>query len=103
MWERIIKGSKRVKMTASEYNLAGRNLNEAHDTVCLDKTERYINNAVVILTYPPSQKTLRLLKLLYFIEGSKYYSAISIESKLGSVGSQKLKTDAQIEKKTYYQ
>ena len=90
-------------MTASEYNLAGRNLNESHDTVFLDKTKKYINNAVVILTYPPPQKALKLLKLLYLFKGSKYYSAISIESKLGGVGSQKLKTDAQIEKNTYYQ
>ena len=65
--------------------------------------KNYINNAALILTYPPPQKTLRLLKLLYFCKGAKYYSAIFIQSKLGSVGSQKLQTDAQIEKKTFYQ
>ena len=101
--ERIIKGSKRVETTVSVYYLVGRNLDEAHHTVCLDKRKKYINNAVVILTYPSPQKTLRLLKLLYFFKDAKYYSAIFIESKLGSVGLQKLQTDAQIEKKTYYQ
>ena len=65
--ERIIKGSKRVETTVSVYYPVGRNLDEAHHTVCLDKRKKYINNAVVILTYPPPQKTLRLLKLLYFL------------------------------------
>ena len=49
------------------YYLVGRNLDDEHHTVCLDKRKKYINNAVVILTYPPPQKTLRLLKLLYFL------------------------------------
>ena len=101
--ERIIKESKHVETTVSVYNLAGRNLDEAHHTVCLDKTKNYMNNAIVILTYSPPQKTLRLLKLLYFFKGANYYPAIFIESKLGNVGSQKLRTDAQIEKKTSYQ
>ena len=84
--ERIIKGSKRVETTVSVYYLVGRNLDEAHHTVCLDKRKKYITIAVVILTYPPHQKTLRLLKSLYFFKDAKYYSAIFIESKLGSVG-----------------
>ena len=77
--ERIIKGSKRVLSCWI-------NIDDEHHTVCLDKRKKYINNAVVILTYPSPQKTLRLLKLLYFFKDAKYYSAIFIESKLGSVG-----------------
>ena len=47
-----------MEMTVSVYNLVGRNLDETHHTVCLDKTKSYLNNAVVILTYPPLKKTL---------------------------------------------
>ena len=84
--ERIIKGSKCVETTVSVYHLFRRNLDEAHHTVCLDKIKKYINNTVIILTYPPPQRTLRLLKLLYFFKDAKYYSAMFIESRLGSVG-----------------
>ena len=101
--ERIIKDRKRVETTVIVYILVGRNLDEAHHTVCLKKTKMYMNNAVVILTYSPHQKTLKLLKLLYFFKGENYYSAIFIESKLGSVDPQKLQTDAQIKKKICYQ
>ena len=90
-------------LAVSVYNLVGRNLNKAHHIVFLDKTKKYVNNAVVILTYPPPQKTVRLLMLLYFFKGAKYYSAISIKNKLGNFGSEKLQMDPQIEKKTYYQ
>ena len=58
-------------LAVSVYNLVGRNLNKAHHIVFLDKTKKYVNNAVVILTYPPPQKTLRLLKLVYFFKGCK--------------------------------
>ena len=63
--ERITKGSNRVETTVSVYYLVGKNPNEAHHTVCLDKRKKYINNAVIVLTYHPPQKTLRLLKLFY--------------------------------------
>ena len=62
------------------------------------QTKKCMNNDVVNLTDHSIQKTFRL-KHLYFFKGAKYYSTIFIESKLGTVGSQKLQMDAQIKKK----
>ena len=62
------------------------------------QTKKCMNNDVVNLTDPSLQKTFRL-KHFYFFKGAKYYSTIFIESKLGTVGSQKLQMDAQIKNK----
>ena len=64
--ERIIKGSKRVETTVSVYYLVGRNLDEAHHTVCLDKRKKYINNAGVILTYPHSPENTQIVEAHLF-------------------------------------
>ena len=80
-----------METTVSVYYLVGRNLDEAHHTVCLDKRKKYINNAVVILTYPSPQKTLRLLKLLYFLRMQSITLRFSSRASLGALADKNCK------------